>query len=112
MLCLRCSKLFYNLFCVVVNSVVFVCGCRLFFIVSVCCRLLSVVLKGCSLFRLFQALAHYFRLSRIFELFKIVLRRPDYLSSVVLDHLGCVNCLQIVHVVQSVLDSRRWSRLV
>ena len=56
-LCLRCLRLFYNLFCVVVDSVV---GCfRLsnsVCIVSVCSRLLSVVV-GCSVFQWFHALS-------------------------------------------------------
>ena len=30
-LCLRCLRLFYNLFCVVVDSVVIVSGCQLCF---------------------------------------------------------------------------------
>ena len=49
----------------VVNSV---------FIVSVCSRLLSVVV-GCSLFRLFHALSSYFRLSRLFFLKKKIRRQ-------------------------------------
>ena len=61
----------------VVNSV---------FIVSVRSRLLSVVV-GCSLFRLFQALASYFRLSRLFELFKIVSPR-----------LACLKCFGLDQV--------------
>ena len=95
-LCLRCLNLFYKLFCGVVDSVVFV----------------SVrVARGCSLFPLFQAISCYFRMSRIFELFKIVYD-VQLVSSVVSHCLGCLSCFQVVHVVQFVLDSRRLSRLV
>ena len=50
------------------------------FIVSICSRLLSVVV-GCGLFRLFHALSGHCKLSRLFELFNIVLPR-----------LACLKC--------------------
>ena len=59
---MRC---FYNLFCVVVDSVVWLFQVvNSVFIFSVCGRLLSVVVV---LFRLFHALSSYFRLFSIFD---------------------------------------------
>ena len=109
-LCLRCLNLFYKLFCVVVDSVVIVSGCLLCFH-CFSARWVVVVVGGCSLFPLFQALSGYFRMSRIFELFNIVYV-VQLVSSVVSHCLGCLSCFQVVHVVQFVLDSRRLSRLV
>ena len=57
-LVLRLSSTLMRLF-VVVNYV---------FIVSICSRLLSVVV-GCGLFRLFHALSGHCKLSRLFEFF-------------------------------------------
>ena len=79
-LCLRCLRLFYNFFCAVVDSVVALQVVNSFCIVSVCLGLLSVVV-GCSVFQWFHALSSYFRLSRLFELFKIVLPRLACLKS-------------------------------
>ena len=78
----------------------------LFLIVSVCCRLVSVVV-GCNCFdcfKLFQFVSHLRVVQKFFHVVQLV-------SSVVLDRLDC-QLFRVFHLVQFVLDSCPLSGLV
>ena len=107
-LCLRGLRLVYNLLlCVVVDSVVVV---NSVFIVSVCNRLSSVVV-GCRLFRLCHALSAFFKLSRFFDLFNIILTSSS-LSQVLFQIVSVDEVLlKLFMFFRFVLNSRRLSGL-